>query len=388
MRPGRRQAGFTLLEVLVVLGLLSGFLLFLVQMLATGASVFERGESGQELADRAQAASATVEDLLQSLHGPQRDVVEPGPPQARLLVQPVPLGLGTLVPAPTTFAVRAQVRIDAPVEQGLWRRALRAQAEATARTRNEEDVLARLDELVQEAPRHGVGTMLLLPFPADAQGEFLELRCGLFLPGEKIAVRKDLEVLPFEPAQVGGDELPADVVRRCTEVVAAGLLYVELQMWSQYTKDWDATGPDRAELSWDSARAGLLLDLNDERRRFTLDLGAQSLEQPGDDVFPRWIRATIVVGRPQLEGVLLSAVAADDAVLRVSRAERYPDSGFVKVGGEWIAYANKDKDQLVGLRRGQRGTSAAAHGPGAAVRSGKTVVLTVRVPHGRDCWNG
>ena len=40
---GGREAGFTILELTVVLGLLGGFLVFLLQILSTGVELFDEG---------------------------------------------------------------------------------------------------------------------------------------------------------------------------------------------------------------------------------------------------------------------------------------------------------------------------------------------------------
>ena len=47
-----RERGFTLLELLIVMGILSAFLTMLVQLVDTGLRLFGEGELGQELADR------------------------------------------------------------------------------------------------------------------------------------------------------------------------------------------------------------------------------------------------------------------------------------------------------------------------------------------------
>ena len=58
----RAQSGFTLLELVVVMGLLSTFLLLLVQLVSSGAKLFDEGESGQDLADRTLVAHRADDD--------------------------------------------------------------------------------------------------------------------------------------------------------------------------------------------------------------------------------------------------------------------------------------------------------------------------------------
>lgn len=66
MRSLVDQRGFTLLELVVVMGILSGFLLMLVQFLDSGVQLFSEGENGQALADRAEAARTAVDRELRA----------------------------------------------------------------------------------------------------------------------------------------------------------------------------------------------------------------------------------------------------------------------------------------------------------------------------------
>ncbi|MBL8753083.1 MAG: type II secretion system protein, partial [Planctomycetes bacterium] len=60
------RSGFTLVELLVVMGILSGFLIMLVQLLESGVRMFGEGELGQALADRAgQAQRVIAGELVQ-----------------------------------------------------------------------------------------------------------------------------------------------------------------------------------------------------------------------------------------------------------------------------------------------------------------------------------
>ena len=67
------NAGFTLIELLVAMGLLSAFLVMLVQLLGTSASLFDRGERGQELADRALTAQRAVTHAITQVVGPRTE---------------------------------------------------------------------------------------------------------------------------------------------------------------------------------------------------------------------------------------------------------------------------------------------------------------------------
>ena len=60
----------------------------------------------------------------------------------------------------------------------------------------------------------------------------------------------------------------------------------------------------------------------------------------------------------------------------------------MKIRTEWIAYAERSGDELRGLRRGLRSTSAKDHVSGARVHVGRSVEFVVPVLHAKDDWNG
>ena len=90
--PRTRQLGFTLVELLVVMGILSGFLVMLVSLVDSGLTMFRDGETSQVLADRGARAQQVIRDELSrfrgSATGRDRASVED-----RLVVQMLPIGL-------------------------------------------------------------------------------------------------------------------------------------------------------------------------------------------------------------------------------------------------------------------------------------------------------
>ncbi|MEM7198972.1 MAG: hypothetical protein AAF628_01820 [Planctomycetota bacterium] len=398
MRPtSKASGGFTMLELTVVLGLLGGFMLFLVQILDTGVTLFDEGAQGQELADLSNAAAEGTRDSLTAMAGPGREAYDDGRPGARLLVQWVPFGLvvaagGAEETTTKVQAVRATVHLSPHEEEALLRGRLAERAAASASSPSPADVETRLRELLAEEPRRGRATMLLLPWPApERDGAFLELRRGLWLWGDTIALDRRREVDVWDLDQLEGQALPEGFIVANTEVVASDLLHFEVAMWSQYTDSFERpTGERGPERVWDSARAGLLSAGEDPERRFSLDLFADSLEDATDDVFPRWLQVTLVVASGAREAVLSEDLSASGSALRVITAQRLADrnSGFVKVGTEWLRYGALNGEVFSGLVRGQRHTPARAHPAGTRVHTGKTMVMQIPLAHGRDAWNG
>lgn len=392
-------AGFTLLELLVVMGILSGFLLMLVQLVDAGLRLFDEGEAGQALADRATSAQWRIGDELQRLQGPVL-AIEPGPPQSRLLVQPVSLGLGSRPAAGTPVVpfVRADVWLEPERELEMLAKELRARAIAELGAVDEATLQRRIDELAAVEPLRGRGHLWLVPFPeAQAPGAAPSgrqtLRAAWFLPGQQVPLDRDQSVDPRTAMLPGSQELPASAVYNATQDLVADLLYFGIALWSQRTRSWaEGAGPG-PESVWDSARAGWLSDPA-RGPTFGLDVGAWSLDDPTDDVFPHALRITLVVAQPEAqrpEGFLAGDLGADETTLWLLDGSRFPgraDGGFVKVGHEWIRYQSQDGDRLEGLRRGQRGTKAMVHPEGSRVHIGRTVEFTIALPNGKDDFNG
>lgn len=388
--PGTREQGFTAIELTVVLGLLAGFLVLLTQLLSSGVSLFSEGEKGQELADLSSTAAEATRDCLADMVGPLRESYEPRPPDARLFVEWIALGLPSdPATASRVQALRATVRLHEQQETEMLRQRLRPVAEAAEGSRGEADVDARLEEMVALEPRQGRADMLLIAWPAgDPDGAFLELRRGLFPRGQGLPLDQQREVGLMDADLA---ELPPELVRQLTAPIAAGLLHVELSFWSQQTQSFER-GPDDAgpQWVWDSARAGLLSESEDPRQRFALDLYPESLENTTDDVFPRAVRVVLVVDREGPPLRLAREMTNNDTTLRLLGTEAIDLSSleYLKIGSEWVRFGGVSGEILTGLRRAQRDTRARAHKRGAVVRTGKTVVFQLELAHGRDDWNG
>ncbi|MGE3171082.1 MAG: type II secretion system protein J [Planctomycetota bacterium] len=388
-------AGFTLIELLVVLGILVAFMGMLIQFVDSGVRLFDEGEAGQMLTDRAEAARVAVERELRVISADCRSL-EPVVPDDRLLVQRLPPGLPPKVQKTDAraFVLRAGVALAPSVEermqedQLLLQAALDLGADASPQSLRE-----RAAMLQATSGLRGRGRLLLAQWPQSDDGALLELRVGRFLLDQQLPVGPDRSVDPFEVPWPGSPELPSLLLHAHTERLVGDLLFADVELWSQTTTDWDAEGPAGPEVVWDSARAGWLADPT-QGPVFRQDLGPDSLREPADDVHPRALRVTLVVAedesRPR-EGLLAGALAPDGRALQLVNGERFPgapDGGWAKIGSEWVRYQERAGDVLRGLSRGVRGTRAQAHSSGAVVRIGRTVRFVVPLPHGKDDWNG
>ena len=391
-----RSAGFTLIELLVVMGLLSGFLVMLVQLVNSGVRMFREGELGQALADRASQAQRVLADELAAIRGTtigrDRDVVDD-----RLVVQVLPIGLPSKPDKTIARAavLRASVQLSVERELALIDVGIAARLLAADPNLAEAELDKKVAELRRHEPLRGLGQLLLLPWRQAGDDEaLLELRAGWFLPGQAIPIAQDRFVDPFTVPVPGSPDLPTLALRAVTMPVLQDLLHFEVLLWGQTTKSWTATAGSSGGpfACWDSARGGWLVSAA-SGGEFALDRGPESGNDPRDDVHPHAIlvRCTVApaAGGPP-EGLLLHTLDADETTLHLYDGEAFPgrdSGGYVKLGTEWIGYAERDGDKLIGLRRGQRGTVAQEHAASARVHVGRMVEFVVPLAHAKDDWN-
>jgi len=394
--PTASAGGFTLIELLVVMGLLSGFLVMLVQLVNSGVRMFREGELGQALADRASQAQRVLADELAAIRGTtigrDRDLVDD-----RLVVQVLPIGLPSRPDKTIARAavVRASVQLPVEREMALLDVAIASRLLAAEPNLGDDELQKKVAAQRRFEPLRGLGNLLLLPWRQNGDDDsLLELRAGWFLPGQTIPVGQDRLVDPFTVPIPGSAELPTLALRDVTIPILTDLLHFEVLLWGQTTKSWtsvsgSAGGPFAC---WDSARGGWVVDAA-SGGTFALDRGPDSANDPRDDVQPHAILVRCVVaqlaGAPP-EGLLVDSLDADETSLRLYDGEAFPgreNGGFVKIGTEWIGYAERDGDRLLGLRRGQRGTVAQDHGTMARVHVGRTVEFVVPLAHAKDDWN-
>ncbi len=393
-RRAPRSDGFTLVELVVSMGILTGFLLMLTQLVGSGVSLFQEGEAAQALADRAELARRVLDRELRTLRGDGAGR-ERSEPVDRLLVQELPIGLPARPEPRATHVQVLRAAVHLPLERELQlidtllvERLAAEEPDLSPAARDE-----RLAVLRRQEPIRGIGSLILLPWRQEGDDDALrELRAGWLLPGQLVPGPGG----PVDPMQVivpGAQELPGLLVGALTEPILRDLLHVEFRFWGQTTRNWrdsESGGPFRV---WDSARAGWLGDPS-TGGVFALDRGPESLADVDDDVHPHAVLVRCVVAQPAglaADGLLAAPIGASDERLELVDGERFPgdpDGGWVKVDGEWMRYDRRSGDVLYGLSRGQRRTRPIEHPAGVRVHVGRSLEFVVPLPHGKDDWNG
>jgi hypothetical protein len=146
-------------------------------------------------------------------------------------------------------------------------------------------------------------------------------------------------------------------------------------------------------LGWDSTRSDPAI--NPEDREFTTYISATSAADPRDDVFPRAVQVVIVVDDGNAGAATRLSRDIDESTTRIPVDDDSAFSGteykYVKIDGEWIRYSDRQRGTLVlesESGRGARWSMPASHEAGTLVKAGKTFTLTLRLPGGREDWNG
>lgn len=132
-------------------------------------------------------------------------------------------------------------------------------------------------------------------------------------------------------------------------------------------------------LLWDSSRT-----LSEgELGRFVHHRSRKMRDDP-DFVYPEIVQVTLVLETQASEsrGTRLTETISDtESQIRLDHTRGMADGpNMIKIGAEWIEYAEKSISGVRVKRRGARGTTAAQHEGGARVRFGETFTMDVHVP--------
>lgn len=395
----RRRGGFTLLELLVAMGIFVMLGTSLMVILRGGLATWRRSEARQESFAAAQSILSQLAEDLRSMVAPHDTPLDGmGEVEARLLCDVDGAGKQRL------FLVRTlKAESEHPIT-GL--------AGTTIGADRVVDYREDLEEARQARLRATGGAMEVAWVMGPGDVLYRGIKAPPGPPGSLFADQDPYELAPptiadptaalTTPAGAGAagaadpTALPALLRPFATDV-----LHLELRFWTQYSDTWDERHPPRRRLQadeksgpllyWDSTRAVLAAQDEDDRRRFDTFRARGSLTDPRDDIFPAKVRVELTLREHPAAGsstFLTRPAGPTDTELYVQEPGRLPPSGHLLLDQEWVQYDEVVKDRVVVSPggRGARGTTAAAHDL-VEVVSGRTFVLIVDVPAWREDWS-
>jgi len=339
------RRGFTLVELLMALALLSILIVALVNLIDTSLRIWGRTESQRDLVE----VSSGVLDLL------GRDLValEPGP-------------RGDLVADWWTFDVDRDGAAGAPFARMRFVKRP-SQGELARRFPGRTE-----DDLVEVA-------WALLPQP---EGGGL----GMLMRGERLL--RDPERLSF--FDKGFFSTAGKPPAGALELVTGGVLWFECDLASQTSVVNDGwtlgDGPEDCATAWDAWARN-----RPDQSRSAYNAPAGALPSPDErPVLPRRVRVRLELER---EADLLrrarvrAPCEAEDGRVEVDEGERLPEAGsFLLIDEEWMLVLSVTGNRA-SVKRAQRGTAARQHAAGALVHHGWPIVREVAVPLYRDDWD-
>ena len=349
----RSHSAFTLIEVVLALGLLSILFLALVRLLDTSLSIWNRTESGRELFEIGGTVMDLVdEDLVGLETGPRGDLI----------------------------ADWAAFDVDGNEIDGLFWPRMRfvkqASAAQLARLLGEETADPRRRDLVE------VCWALLPPRGADEDARAL----GTLWRGERLL--NDTETLSFFDERffgTGGRPVPGAL-----REVTGGVLWVEILYAAQTTKLSDGwkRGTDlfEAAAAWDAWNKGRpdpeVTDWNERHAGMP-----RAKDVP---LMPRRIFVSLELERPselKRRTRLAALFTNEEGTMRVGDGSRVPGPGtMLLIDEEWMEVTAVSGNR-VSVKRGRRGTRPMVHKPGTLVHHGARIAREIPIGGLREDWD-
>jgi len=369
-RPGPRRAptaGFTLVELMVAMGIFVALGAALVTMVYAAADAWRAGERRRIVYERAQAALSMLALDLAAVYS--REPVQEGVPMARFFCEQE--GGGYRLSFVRTFETGPERAIT-----------------------------------FFAGSRGGQGAPYTDGFTGDPAG--LKPLGGLLGVSYFLRGRELRRATLAPPAAPGRDATSARIIAPGEgERIADNVLYLGFRFWTQYTTSWDAPPPDPRslktktargpEIVWDSTRGagiGALDPQTGRMRPFAMARGVESLAEGSDDVFPEIVEVTLVVEPDERRAVraeLVEPLSEAGSVMNVTSTAGFDDpsagSPWLLVGNEWVRCAEKSKRSFRLSARGERGTARSSHPVGTVVRAGTTFVQRIHVSAFREDWS-
>ena len=356
MRKSARR-GFTLVELLLAVGLLSILLLALLRLVDTALTIWGRTDQNRELLE---LGGTTLDLLAEDLHaiegGPHGDLV-------------CDWALFDLDRDGIAGAPRQRLRLVRNVSaQELQRVA----GQDTAGKEGAETFERGLAEVC----------WALLPGGEGADGRAL----GVLYRGEREP--GDRDTLSFlDPNFFGASGKP---VPGSLHELTGGVLWFELLFASQTSlvhDGWElGDGLDDCAASWDAWKKERP---NPELHAFNLPAAGMPAAKDVP-LLPRRVRIELELEREEdlrLRTRLAAELPADTNLFDVKDGRKLPGKGeMILIDEEWLRLLSVDGNR-VAVERARRGTRATVHPAGALVHHGWRSVREIPIPMTREDWD-
>jgi len=174
-----------------------------------------------------------------------------------------------------------------------------------------------------------------------------------------------------------------------------GVLFLGFSFWGPTTNTWDesekplqlagGSRPSGPLFHWDSTRA-ILNWTGGDSDEFMFRSVDGSLTDSSDDIFPEQVEITLVLRDDNSESLyLVDRISKSDDFFRVSKPFSLPENEadrYLLVGGEWMYMRAVDGARVTieSYGRGRRGTDPTSHIEGDRVDLGATFRRVVEMP--------
>lgn len=369
-----RSAGLTLVELLVVMGLLTAFTYMAIRLLSGGLQLWKVADESRDLDERARAAL----DLL------RRDLwLVDGSEESRFVVD---YGDLTTSGEPASVCRLRFVRTMNRVDDARLRGGFANRASAQGAVPGDTKAQAPTGSETTASPSSSIGLLEVAwapaPDPSARDASLLQLRRSV-LPSEPDGSAASIFTKDFFTKPKKGfydSSMSADVI--------SGVLYFGVALGSQRTRNFDRPrengGPENV---WDSTRFDFISHKASGFSKFTF---ASELPLPARErVFPRRARVSLLLAREDADrrSVRLAKdvdAKSSDLVLDDPTPLEVGAGDIVKIGGE-LAEVVEAAPRLLKIRaRGTLGSKVSDHKTGTTVQRGKMFILEVPIDVWRD----
>ncbi|MFN0207572.1 MAG: PilW family protein [Planctomycetota bacterium] len=362
--------GFTLVELLVVMGILIAFTYMAVRLLSGGIDIWKAAEDARDQDERARVALDLLRQDLWLCDGGERSRFVTD--YSEIITKGEAMNVARL------RFVRSMSRADEARLRAGFAQGPGAVAGATAASPN--------TTVANAAPDGGTGLLEVaystIP-DASAKDPALLLLRRAAVAAEPETSGNSIFTKDFFTRQKRGFMDPAiggDVI--------GGVLYFGVQLASQKTLTFeklrDQGGP---EWSWDSTRGEFIGIKTTGYNKFGMSLARPIV--PRERVFPRRVRAILILAREDADRRIVKLAkdaerTANEFILDDPDPLPVSAGDFVKIGGE-ICEVNEAGPRILRIKsRGAFATDAVLHREGLAVHRGRIFIMEVPNAAWRD----